>query len=204
MCAMPVFATENMGSQEVKGQLAGDKLIGSWGTHVLYNVTERYTWTVPITIDFGEDAGVNKTSTVEAKLEGSETGKKAEKDSTGAWNGTAPKVCVTENVIGVGKKLQITVDTAKHFATSFDPNDGFYVETLDTHEKLYFTITKPVEGSTALTKLGTKDNKVLSVPSGTNTAEQELIFTLTTTDKTAEKAGSYEGYVFFSSSIVDA
>lgn len=205
VCATPVFAAE-MGSKEVEGKslVAGGSLEGSWGTHVLYNVTESYTWTVPVTIDFGENAGENNTSTVNATLEKDKNGSKADNDGTGKWKGTAPKIVVTKNVIRADKKLQITVDTNKHFATSFDSTGGFYVVTSDTHEKLYYTITKPAAGGTG-EKLTEANNVVLLVDSGTNTANQELVFELETAkgENAAEKAGSYEGYVFFSSSIID-
>lgn len=202
VCATPVFAADpEMGSQTVTGKNPIGAGVGH--TSVLYKVTESYTWTVPITIDFGENAGVGNTSTVDANLDGDKEGKKAEKDSAGTtWKGTAPKVCVTENVIGVGKNLKIAVDTGDHSATSFE-TDKFYVETADTKEKLYFTITKPVTGGTAV-KLTKTENEVLRVPSGTNTANQELVFELKTAegDNVAEKAGTYEGVVAFYSSIV--
>ena len=209
ICAMPVFATEDMGSHEVNGQLSGNKLIGSYNTKVCYKVTESYTWTVPITIDFGKNAGVNNTSTVNANLNGGDTGKEAEKDGT-EWKGTAPKVCVTKNIIGVNKNLQIAIDTTT--GGSYDDTDGFFVEAPETpkdggsptkYEKLYFTITKPAvtPGGTEV-KLTKTENKVLSVPSGTNTADQELVFKLKTTSKSAEMAGTYEGHVVFYSEIV--
>ena len=210
VCAMPVFADDpNMGSYEVNGQVAGNKLIGTYNTQVLYKVTESYTWTVPVTIDFGENAGVNNTSTVEAKLDGNQKGTKAEKDGT-EWKGTAPKVCVTKNIIGVNKNLQITIDTTT--GGSYDDTDGFFVEAPETtkpgvtptkYEKLYFTITKPATatGGTEV-KLSKTENKVLRVPSGTNTDEQELVFKLKTTSKSAEMAGTYEGHVVFYSEIV--
>lgn len=104
---------------------------------------------------------------------------------------------VTKNVIGVGKKLQITFDP-----TYLAENGEFYVATSGGAEKLYYTVIKPAAPGGAEEKL-TKDNtKVLSVPSGTNTAEQALVFTLSTTSDTAEKAGDYEGYVVFQSKIV--
>lgn len=204
VCATPVFAADpEMGSQTVTGSHPTGAGVGH--TSVLYKVTESYTWTVPITIDFGENAGVGNTSTVDANLDGNKDGKKAEKDSAGTtWKGTAPKVCVTKNVIGVGKNLKIAVDTGDHSATSFE-TDKFYVETADTKEKLYFTITKPATatGGNAV-KLTKTENEVLRVPSGTNTADQELVFELKTAegDNVAEKAGTYEGVVAFYSSIV--
>ncbi len=178
-------------------------MVGVGNTDVFYKVTESYTWTVPATIDFGENAGVGNTSTVNATLGKDELGKMAVKDSTdNKWKGTAPKIMVTKNVIGVGKNLKIAVSP-----DWFDSNGEFYVETPDTHEKLYFTITKPAATGGTGTKLTETENGVLSVPSGTNTAGQELVFTLNTTPNNtagnaAEKAGSYEGHVVFYSSIV--
>lgn len=218
VCATPVFADDtgttttpplNMGSHEVSGQLVGNSLSASWNTKVLYKVTEHYTWSVPTTIDFGVNAGVDNTSTVDANLDGDKDGKKAEKDSTGTtWKGTAPKVCVKENVIGVGKNLQITVDTKGASIATFK-NNKFYVVasgTSGTSEELYFTITKPAKGSANETVLGTANNEVIRVPSGTNTADQELVFKLETAANTAgnaaEKAGDYEGHVVFFSQLV--
>ena len=197
VCATPVFATENMGSTPAK--FVGG--IGTGDTKVLYKVTESYTWTVPATIDFGEDAGVNNTSTVEANLGENKTGEKAKQNGT-AWKGTAPKIMVTKNVIGVGKELQITFDT-----TYLAENGEFYVATPDGAEKLYYTVIKPAAPGGTGEKLTKTNTKVLSVPAGTNTAEQELVFTLTTAannaaNNAAEKAGSYEGHVVFQSKIV--
>lgn len=204
VCATPVFATGyDMGSQTVNGALLAGSLRGSHTTNVYYKVTEGYTWSVPITIDFGEDAGVGNTSTVEAKLGKNENGQQAKQESGGtAWKGTAPKVMVTKNVISVGKKLQIVFDP-----TYLDQDNGeFYVATSGGAEKLYYTVIKPAATPDGAGEKLTKDNtKVLSVDSGTNTAEQELVFTLTTAEgnNAAEKAGDYEGHVVFSSSIVD-
>ena len=183
-----------MGSQKVEG--TSPLGIGVGHTTVLYKVTESYIWSVPITIDFGENAGpASKTRVVEANL------KTGDGTVAGAKNGTAPKVMVTKNVIGVGKTLKIAVSTDARENVTID-DTGFYVKS--GTEKLYFTITKPAvgEGGTA-TPLDKTDNVVISVPSGTNTGEQALEFKLTTTPDTAEKAGKYEGSVVFSSSIVD-
>lgn len=202
VCAMPVFAAE-MGSQEVDTTTTTG--VGTGQTTVYYKVTESYQWSVPITIDFGENAGVNNTSTVEATLGGSTAkGEQAKNDGNNKWKGTAPKIMVTKNVIGVGKELQITFDT-----NYLDQdNDKFYVETPEItkpgtqptkYEKLYFKVQKNDASKTELTK---DNNVVLSVPSGTNTAEQELVFTLETASDTAEKAGDYVGYVVFHSHLV--
>lgn len=202
VCATPVFAADpNMGSNPVNSNnaIAG---ITTGDTQIRYKVTESYMWSVPATIDFGVNAGENNTSTVNATLDKDKPGTKADNDGTGKWKGTAPRIVVSKNVIGVGKKLQITVDTEGHTATSYE-NGKFYVEPAGTNERLYFTITKPAATGGTEQELTGTDNEVLRVPSGTNTANQELVFTLTTTSETAEKAGDYEGYVAFSSKIVD-
>lgn len=205
VCATPVFATATtpeMGPLKVDG--TNPFGIGVGHTSVLYKVTESYSWSVPTTIDFGENAGVGNTSTVEANLSGSAAkGQKAEQDGK-EWKGTAPRVEVIKNVIGVGKHLQITVDVGKNNGTTY--KDGkFYVETTGTHEELYFDIYKPTAGGNR-TALSDDNYKVLAVPSGTDTSSQDLLFTLKTADNTAnaaEKAGEYKGYVVFSSAIVD-
>ena len=202
VCATPVFAADpNMGSNPVNSNnaIAG---ITTGDTQIRYKVTESYMWSVPATIDFGVNAGENNTSTVNATLDKDKPGTKADNDGTGKWKGTAPRIVVSKNVIGVGKKLQITVDTEGHTATSYE-NGKFYVEPAGTNERLYFTITKPAATGGTEQELTGTDNEVLRVPSGTNTANQELVFTLTTTSETAEKAGDYECYVAFSSKIVD-
>ena len=205
VCAMPVFATEpNRGSTSIDNTKAAAG-ITTGTTSVFYKVTERYTWSIPATIDFGVNAGVNNTSTVEAKLDKNVNGEMAEQKGT-EWKGTAPKVTVTENVIGIGKKLQITFNT-----DYLDKETGkFYVLASETTkpgdapaetQKLYFKIQKNDKDKTELTQ---KNNEVLSVDSGTDTAAQELVFTLTTAEgnNAAEKAGDYEGHVVFHSEIV--
>ena len=217
VCATPVFAddtgtttTPTKGSNVVNSSTTpAGVLIGIGNTKVVYKVTESYTWTVPATIDFGENAGVNQKPKVTTNVDQNEnltaTGTAA---GTGnSWAGTAPKIMVTKNVIGVGKNLQITVDT-----DYTDTNGKFYVETpkmtaagaSETEfEKLYYTITKPATATGDPEKNLTGDEKeVLRVPSGTNTSEQVLVFTLETTSKAAEQAGTYNGHVIFHSQLV--
>lgn len=208
VCATPVFATGyDMGSGTVNGSSKNPDgpLLGNHDTKVYYKVTESYQWTVPATIDFGEDAGVGNTSTVEAKLGKDESGVQAKKSADNTWKGTAPKVTVTKNVIGPGKNLQITIDT------DYTEGGKFYVETpkmtaagpsQTEYEKLYYTIAKPATAGGNKEELTTNKNEVLRVPSGQATDEQELVFTLTTTTKAAEQAGTYEGHVFFHSQLV--
>lgn len=211
VCAMPVFATEpNRGSTSIDNTKAAAG-ITTGTTSVFYKVTERYTWSIPATIDFGVNAGVNNTSTVEAKLDKNVNGEMAEQKGT-EWKGTAPKVTVTENVIGVGKKLKIAIDMGKNYADTFDTTkDKFYVEapkmtkagaSTTEFEKLYFTITKSTADTTSKTTLNKDNNVVMTVPAGTNKGEQALEFKLETTKETAEKAGDYVGYVWFYSELV--
>ena len=202
MCATPVFATENMSSTPAK--FVGG--IGTGDTKVIYKVKESYAWSIPATIDFGENAGANNTSIVNATLDENVLGKTAEKDTDNKWKGSAPKIVVSKNVIGIGKKLQITFNT-----DYLDKETGkFYVLASETTkpgdapaetQKLYFKIQKNDKDKTELTQ---KNNEVLSVDSGTDTAAQELVFTLTTAEgnNAAEKAGDYEGHVVFHSEIV--
>lgn len=207
VCAMPVFAYD-MGSQNrdnTNAPVGSGIVTGS--TNVYYKVTESYAWSIPATIDFGEDAGVGNTSTVEANKDGD--GTKAVKNGT-EWKGTAPKVVVSKNVIGPGKTLKIAVDTEGNYADTFDTKENkFYVQTpkmtkagasTTEFEKLYFTIAKTAAGQTAK-ELNTADNEVMSVPSGTNKKEQPLEFKLATTTETAEKAGDYVGCVYFFSKV---
>ena len=207
VCATPVFATGyDMGSQKRNNtNTSGTSGVVTGSTSVYYKVTESYAWSIPATIDFGENAGANNTSTVNATL--SENGPGTKADADNQWKGTAPKVVVSKNVIGVGKRLQITFNT-----DYLDKDtDKFYVLASETTkagaasaetQKLYFKIEKNDTNKTELTK---DKNEVLSVDSGTDTAAQELVFTLTTAEgnNAAEKAGDYEGHVVFQSKIVD-
>ena len=204
VCAMPVFAEDAGTTPPKMGSTSIDKTdevggVGTGNTDVLYNVTESYQWSVPATIDFGENAGANNTSTVNATLGKDDKGTTAVRDNTdNKWKGTAPKVVVSKNVIGIDKKLQITVNTAYY------ENGEFYVLS-GTSEKLFYTVTKlDATGGTGEVLSKTNTN-VLSVPSGTDTAEQELEFKLETAKGTnvSEKAGKYTGVVVFESRIVD-
>lgn len=199
VCATPVFATGyNMGSTSVDNtKVVGAGRVATGNTNVYYNVTESYQWSIPATIDFGENAGANNTSTVKATLDKDESGKKADDNGTGRWEGTAPKVVVSKNVIGIGKKLQITVNT-----DAYD-NGEFYVIS-GTSEKLFYTVTRPAVPGVNEIQLTKDNNEVLSVLSGKNTAEQALVFELKTANgpNVSEKAGKYEGVVIFQSKIV--
>ena len=194
MCATPVFAASNTSSN--KGNVAPD------ATEVIYKVVSSYTWSIPAKIDFGENAGVNNTRKVFADQDENADSKPATKDS----NGTAPKVCVTENIIDVGKTLKISIDTAAAdvtYETTGFKADNFYVQS--GYKKLYFTISLPLSGSINNKKLDATDSEVLKVASGTNKGDMALSFELEADkgDDVAEQAGTYKGKVAFKSEVGD-
>ncbi len=192
VCATPVFAASNESSN--KGGTAPD------ATVVTYNVESSYTWSIPTKIDFGSNAGVNSTRKVFASEDKNATSKPA----TDNDNGTAPKVCVTENIIDVGKTLKISIDTAAagvtYEATGSKANN-FYVQSGE--KKLYFTISLPLSGSISNKKLDSTNSEVLKVASGTNEGEVALTFELETAKDDAEMAGTYNGKVAFKSEVGD-
>lgn len=188
VCATPVFATDPSET--------GNETNKEANTDVTYTVDSKYTWTIPAKIDFGANAGINKTRTVDANKGANDESTKA----TDTTNGTAPKVYVTENVIEIEKALKISIDTD---ASSFETGNGFYVGVVGKKltEKLYFEIAKPAEGSNPKKVLTSGDSEVLSVPSGTKTGEQALVLTLKTTTGAVEKAGEYTGTIAFKSEV---
>ena len=195
MCATPVFAASNTSSN--KGNIAPD------ATVVTYKVVSSYTWSIPAKIDFGENAGVNNTRKVFADQDKNADSKPATKDS----DGTAPKVCVTENIIDVGKTLKISIDTAAAdvtYETTGLKANNFYVQS--GHKKLYFTISLPLSGSINNKKLDATNSEVLKVASGTNKGDVALTFELEAdkgNDDIAEQAGTYNGKVAFKSEVGD-
>ena len=141
-------------------------------TQVKYSVTEGYEWSIPTMIDFDKDKGVDSTSVVEASSE----------------YGDTQKVKVTKNVIGDGKKLQIT-------ALGSGDNGVFTVKSGAT--VLNYKVEKPGVPAIEVTPGG----EVLSVPAGINEGDQSLFFTLATSTGTAEVAGNYVGTVTFTADI---
>lgn len=199
VCAMPVFAEGGAtGTTPANPSETGSETKKEANTDVTYKVDSKYIWTIPAKIDFGANAGINKERTVDANT----AANLASKAATDTTNGTAPKVCVTENIIEIEKALKISIDTG---ASSFEQGSekGFYVgvQGTKTIEKLYFEIAKPVEGSNPKKVLTSGDSEVLSVPSGKKTGEQALVLTLKTTDGEVEKAGEYTGTIAFKSEV---
>ena len=162
---------------------------------VTYNVESSYTWSIPATIDFGDNAGVGKTRTVKANT----AANVASKEATDTKDGTAPMVCVTENIIAPESALKISIDTG----TSSFQNGSFVVgiQGKKTWELLNFNIAKLGEDGTVGEALDASNSEVLSVPSGTKTGKQALVLTLKTTDGEVEKAGEYTGTIAFKSEV---
>lgn len=191
VCATPVFATDP--------SIAGSETKTTANTNVTYTVDSKYTWTISAKIDFGSNAGVKATRTVKANTAENVAGTKA----TDTTDGTAPMVCVTENIIAPEKALKISIDTA---SSTFEQGSekGFFVGVVgkkDT-EKLYFKINKLAGDGSSGDALDASKSEVLSVSSGTKTGEQALVFTLkTTTTDAAEKAGEYTGSIAFKSEV---
>ena len=69
-------------------------------------------------------------------------------------------------------------------------------------EKLYFTITKLIQGNNLGEPVNASKSEVLSVLSGTKTGEQALVFGLQTTGDEVEKAGTYTGSIAFKSEVI--
>lgn len=206
VCATPVFAgttDPNMGSNITTMTTPNNT------TKVLYKVTSGYHWSVPATINFGEDAGAKNTSTVEANLTqnstGSVKGEPAKKDTDGKWKGTAPKVMVNKNVIEPGKSLKISLkaegDTVFQVKTGGVANEttlGYSVKT--KAEK------KDNQDTTNYSEINVQPNGslILELNAGVNTGEVDLEFVLNTTQASAEIAGKYEGNVVFTADATAA
>lgn len=89
---------------------------------------------------------------------------------------------VIKNIIPDGKKLSIKIQAGQAF------------EIANGNTKLSYTVKK---GDSELAA----GAEVLSVAAGTNLGSQALTFTLSTTNGTAEVAGTYEGTLTFTAAI---
>lgn len=201
VCATPVFAAEGGGTTEPAkpSTIVSEKDAQKEAyTNVNYQVDSKYTWSIPAKIDFGSNAGINKTRTVKANTAENIASKAATNDIAG----TAPMVCVTENIITPGDALKISIDTD---ASSFE-NGHFYVGVhgTGTIEKLSFKINKLGEDDAAGDELNASKSEVLRVLSGTKTGKQALVLALNTTTGEVEKAGAYTGAIVFKSEVSSA
>lgn len=174
VCATPVFAADKVVNSTTHHDLKDSATV-----NLEYRVATTYTWAIHTDIDFGDAAGVDKD---------------VERNSN--------TVEVKANTIPEKTKLKITVEGSGE-------QDASYAN----HKK--FTITNDVTGSTGTEVLGYKVAKadateinpgdtVLEVLSGTKTGSTNLTYTLHTTKKTAEVAGTYKGTVTYTSEIVSA
>lgn len=132
-------------------------------TTLSYEVNESYEWSVHPTIDFGKNAGPNKTV-----------------------NNKNNTISVTENVLRLGNKLTIKIKGSG--------NNGAFSITNGGSQTLDYVVN---DGSKNLTS----GDVVMEVPAGTNTANKSIEFTLNTTKKNAEIAGTYNGTVSYTAEI---
>ncbi len=103
-----------------------------------------------------------------------------------ADTGDTQKVQVTKNIIPDGETLRITM-----------AGTGGAFEIKNGETTLTYTVTKNDTAKTAIASGG----EVLSVAAGTNTGDQDLIFTLKTGTGTAEVAGKYEGTITYTAAV---
>lgn len=112
------------------------------------------------------------------------------KQVTGAvTDASEQKVKVTENVIAEGQKL--------HISAAGSGTEGAFTITNGKSEVLSYTVKS---GENAVDVNG----DVLDVAAGTNTGETTMGFELTTTNKAAEVAGTYNGTITYTASVVNA
>ena len=135
-------------------------------TNLTYKVDETYTWSIHSAVDFGSNAGVNKTVV---------------KDSN--------KVEVTKCVLAEGHVLHISV---KGSGTS----NAFTINNSGT-EILSYTVVSSAIGTNALAA----GADVLTNTSGSANQSTSMTFTLATTSKAQEVAGTYSGTVTYTAAI---
>ena len=199
VCATPVFATGTSASLPTTNADAALNTMGtSTQTEVVYKVGSSYSWSIPTKIDFGSNAGINKT----VKVNADGTAQTAA-DNQNATDGTAEKVEVKSNTIPVGTSLKISISAETPYAaTGTAGKTGFYVEQKNNNnnavEKLYYTIAKTSGG----TALGHTD-EIVKVKSGTDKGDQALYFALKTSEDKVEKAGKYVANLKFVAEVVD-
>ena len=197
----------NDGPAENVDTATNQNLTTSGTTQVKYEVHTSYEWSIPSVIDFGSDAGVGKTVTVNA----------IEKDDTNTTpaqgadvHGKAMRVTVSKNVIEYGKSLFIKIETSdqKVYDTDrdkVDPNvsKGFFIANGDGDDAqwLYFSIFKTFDNDVK-TKVASWNKTILEAYAGRNTESQGLIFELNTeNERTAELAGTYMNTLTFTAEI---
>lgn len=208
VCATPVFAdggttpaTPNT-HEEIKKDDTTES--SSSQTEVKYKVTEGYTWAIPATIDFGENAGLSKKRTVFASEEKNGNYSAANEKT----DGKSGNVYVTGCRLKPGTKLTISISST---TTMYNATDGFYVKTTNkgaitsNTAKVPYAIYKGTEADPATPTPENKlDNssEILKLNAGTDYGKQDLTFILSTGD--AEIAGEYTGTVAFAAKVDNA
>lgn len=199
VCATPVFAADASHGAEIKKE---DTTGSSSQTEVKYKVTEGYTWAIPATIDFGENAGLSKKRTVVAD-QGKNGGYSAANDTT---DGSSGNVYVTGCRLKPGTKLTISISkTVTGASTDYEADRGFFVKTTNgtAKAKLYYEIYKEkVVAPATPTPANKLDNtsQILELNAGTDADSQDLTFILTTGAE-GEIAGDYKGTVVFEAKV---
>lgn len=197
VCATPVFATGTTHVTENSKDSATNTT-----TEVKYKVTEGYKWAIPATIDFGENAGVNKKRTVVADQEKDSSNYSAADANT---DGSSGNVYVSDCRLKPGTKLTISISKA---TTMYDGTNGFYVKTTNNAAlsnntaKLYYEIYKEKVVSPATPTTGKLNNtsQILELKAGKDADKQDLTFILTTGAE-GEIAGEYNGTVAFEAKV---
>ena len=183
ICTMGIAATDIQG-----GGTNDDPTYDS--TDVLYEVSEGYIWNIHAAIDFGDDAGVASTA---AQL--------TVEDQT---------VAVTRNIIGDGKKLQITIDAYSCSDDQGTKKTDHVFQVANGNSQLAYTVTGDTAGALVCNGGAAGNGVVLEVNAGTNQGSEDLTFVLATnrlvggsSDLLSEVAGSYYGKVAYTAAIVN-
>lgn len=199
VCATPVFA---IGTSATLDPTNADAALNTMGTEtqteVIYKVGSSYSWSIPTKIDFGSNAGIRKT----VKVNADGTPQTAANNET-QTPGTAEMVEVTKNTIPVGTSLEISISADTPYeAIGATGESSFYVEqkhkTNGQVEHLYYMIAKAKSG-TPLEHTA----QIVKVPSGVDSGEQALFFTLKTSERSVEMAGIYKADLKFEAKVVD-
>lgn len=135
-------------------------------TNLTYKVDEAYTWSIHAAVDFGSNAGVNKTV--------------AKNSNT---------VAVTKCVLAEGHVLHISIK-GSGASNAFTINNG-------KTEILNYTAVSSAIGTSVLTA----GADVLTNASGAANQSTNMTFTLSTTTKAQEVAGTYSGTVTYTAAI---
>lgn len=174
--AVSVCATPVFAADKVVSSTTHSDLKDSAIVNVEYKVETTYTWEIHADIDFGNAAGVNKEVAKDSNI-----------------------VTVKANTIPENMKLKITVEGSGEQDDAHENHKKFTIKNGDSGtEVLGYKVAK--EDTTEINPGDT----VLEVRSGTPSGSATLKYTLHTTTKDAEVAGTYKGTVTYTSEVVNA